>query len=138
MVTLSIPLVFLIPASEAVPGRAGEAGVGLRGQGQLPGEEGGLGDPTAGQGGRWAACGGWTSPCAWERHCCSLSDSPRQSSYDIYRVSSSQSVEDRGYVPQKESPLPETHTPRATSLAHGPAFCHQRVDAATVQGCLGN
>lgn len=71
--------------------------MGLRGQGQLPG----------GMGGREAIrqrCGSWTSPWAWERDCCSLSDSPRQSSYDIYRVSSSQSVEDRGYVPQKDSP----------------------------------
>lgn len=111
MVTLSIPLVFLIPASEAVPGRAGEAGVGLRGQGQLPGDDGGLDDPTVGQGGRWAACGVWTSLCAGERHRCSLSDSPRQSSYDIYRVSSSQSVEDRGYVPRKKAHCPRPAHP---------------------------
>uniref|UniRef100_A0A8C8XWI7 Tight junction protein 3 n=1 Tax=Panthera leo TaxID=9689 RepID=A0A8C8XWI7_PANLE len=36
---------------------------------------------------------------AWKTHCCSLSDSPRQSSYDIYRVPSGQSREDRGYSP---------------------------------------
>lgn len=36
-----------------------------------------------------------------------LSDSPRQSGYDIYRVPSGQSVEDRGYV----SPPPRGKTP---------------------------
>uniref|UniRef100_A0A452S6W4 Tight junction protein 3 n=1 Tax=Ursus americanus TaxID=9643 RepID=A0A452S6W4_URSAM len=43
---------------------------------------------------------GYVPPSArMVEHRCSLSDSPRQSSYDIYRVSSSQSVEDRGYSP---------------------------------------
>lgn len=48
--TLSILLIFLIPTSEVVPGRAGEGGRGLRGQGRLPGKDGGLGDSAVGQG----------------------------------------------------------------------------------------
>lgn len=48
--------------------------------------------------------GKWTS--------CFLSDAPRQSSYDIYRVPSSQSMEDHGYVPQKKTlPTRDSHIP---------------------------
>lgn len=39
--------------------------------------------------------------------CCSLSDSPRQSSYGIYRVPSGQSVDDRGYVPPQTRTSPD-------------------------------
>lgn len=34
----TLPLTFLIPASEVVPGNMGEIGVGLRGQDQFPGK----------------------------------------------------------------------------------------------------
>lgn len=82
------------------------------------------------QAGPASVLGKWTS--------CSLSDTPRQSSYDIYRVPSSQSMEDRGYVPQKKSY--QLETPTSLPSHHIPAFPHQFVDGTTTGpiGVFGN
>ena len=56
----------------------------------------------------------------------SLSELPRESSYDIYRVPSSQSMEDRGYVSQKKANPLKTPTSQAASLISAilPACIH--------------
>lgn len=91
MVTLSIPpLIAVITASEVVPSTVGGGGAST-GQGQFPGKDPGQGYPTA-------EVWGVGRPGCLGKTSCSPSDAPRQSGYDIYRVSSRRSMEDRGYV----------------------------------------
>ena len=69
MVSLSTsPLVFLISANEAVPCRVWKAGMGLRGQGQLPRKERGLGSHIPrGRDALQQKFGGWTGQCTWRK-----------------------------------------------------------------------
>lgn len=46
--------------------------------------------------------GGWTGTAVWEETGFSIPDSPRNSGYDIYKVPSCQSLEERGCVPKKQ------------------------------------
>lgn len=85
--------------------------MGLQGQRQSPGKDGGLGDsPPRGRGpcGRGLVAG--PASVLGKQASCSLSDTPRQSSYDIYRVPSRQSMEDRGYVHSGKAHRRETPT----------------------------
>lgn len=96
--TLSTPPV-LIPSGEAVPGREGVSAWAYKVRDSSLGRtEGwvmahhGVGTPY----GKGLVAG--LASVLGKQTSCSLSDTPRQSSYDIYRVPSSQSMEDRGYV----------------------------------------
>ena len=117
MVILSTSLlVFLISANEAVPCRVWKAGMGLRGQGQFPPEGAGVEQPHSKGQGHTAKVWRLDRSVHLGKTGCSFSDSPRPRNYDIYRVPSSQSVEDHGYVPQKKTE--DLHTPRCLPGPH--------------------
>lgn len=122
-----------IAASEVVSDTVGGGGASTS-QGQFSGKDRGRGTAFCRAGIPYHRGLGAGQPGCLGKTSRSPSDAPRQSGYDIYRVSSRQSMEDRGYVyPRTKSHQPETPTaPRAPS--------HMVVDGTTTGpvGCLGN